>query len=56
MIEGVKDPDNQHYSEKLVNSIMRNVWSGERTIDELNKCGCESCKEAVRRLTKEGLA
>jgi hypothetical protein len=46
--------DELHFSEDLVRACMKQVRDKNRTMDGLKLCGCDSCIEAHRRLTKEG--
>lgn len=36
--------------EGLVQDVIKSVASGTRTRKELKRCGCEVCKEALKRL------
>ena len=33
-----------------VEEVVRNVKTGVRTTDELKKCGCGTCKKALKQL------
>ena len=48
--------DNEQVKEPAwdsVDSIVRNVLEGIRTLQELEKCGCDNCKKALEVLSEQ---
>ena len=38
-----------------VDQILRSLRTGERTKAEVRRCGCDECREALRRLKRHGM-